>query len=321
MFLNPLLQTNVHLGVPAGITSVPRTVKHKRTASTTNINTPAVIGGLPVQAPQFSLNPYTYDANSNYDGSSRSTSTYSIMPDSAAPLLNGCALVPAYPGTHADMDRKSHPFSFRLPSDQLEKLIQGIKPQTQQLQPGTISGTTMLPPPLPPHAAAAKDSLLQDRDGTFVSATADLPFGSDVVHFTDRRDESRYSDISMHAGCTSFPTCTTEDAEGHIVHDINTNGNGTPSAPATVVRGRKEGSSPTKRKLSRSAKKDDVEEKAKKRPRRSTRLLQHDSGYDAGSSGNSDERNGDIDTGVEGTGNGNGTAVIKPGGHAGEEAD
>ena len=56
----------------------------------------------------------------------------------------------------------------------------------------------------------------------------------------DRRGDSRYSDISMHAGCNAFPTCISEDTEGHLIHT---------GGPAGVVRGRKEGdSSPSKRK-------------------------------------------------------------------------
>ena len=275
--MNPLL-TNAYLGVPAGITTVPDSVKHKKIASASNINMRVGLSGLPVQTPQFPLNPYTYDAHSNYDGSSRSTSAYSLMPNSAGPLLCNNGFVPAYPGTHADAERTTQTFKFRLPSDQLDQIIHAVHPQAQNQQPGTNPGAAMLPPPLPLHTLASKDNAIQSQPTASLTATAHPPFDYDVGNFIDRRAESRYSDISMHAGCDSFPTCTTEDAEGHIVHNGNTNN--VPSAPATVVRGRKEGSSPTKRKLSHSSKKADKEERAKKRPRRSTRLLQHDSGYD-----------------------------------------
>jgi len=54
----------------------------------------------------------------------------------------------------------------------------------------------------------------------------------------DRRG-ANYSDISMHAGCTSFPSCFSEGSDGSLVHVDN---------PSTVIRGKKEGSSPSKRK-------------------------------------------------------------------------
>lgn len=54
----------------------------------------------------------------------------------------------------------------------------------------------------------------------------------------DRRGVN-YSDISMHNGCINYPSCISEDADGQIVHINN---------PSTVIRGRKEGSSPAKRK-------------------------------------------------------------------------
>ena len=240
------------------------------------------------------------------------------MADTAAPLLQSSSWVPAYPGTHADAARQSHPITIRLPTDQLQMIVKARNPQAQQHQ-DMKAATSMPPPPLPSHAMTSKDIATHDQPNVPLTETEHFASSYDAPIIVDRRAESRHSDISMHAGCTLFPTCTTEDSEGHIVHNTNTNANGTPAAPATVVRGRKEGSSPTKRKLSRSAKKDDKGEKAKKRPRRSTRLLQHDSGYDGGSSGNSDDRNGDNNTGVEGTGNG--TAVVEPGRSAGQEAD
>jgi len=92
--------------------------------------------------------------------------------------------------------------------------------------------TSMLPPPLSQHVTKQQQQHQHQR-------STDLPSSN----IRDRRAESRYSDISMHAGCTAFPGCTTEDAEGHIVHS-------SPSMtlPAGVVRGRKEGPSPSKRK-------------------------------------------------------------------------
>lgn len=74
----------------------------------------------------------------------------------------------------------------------------------------------------------------------------------------------------MHAGCNGFPMCTTEDEEGSILHVA-------PNGPASIVRGRKEGSSPAKRKLTKTI----ANSSAEKKLRRSSRLLQHDLGRES----------------------------------------
>ena len=67
-----------------------------------------------------------------------------------------------------------------------------------------------------------------------------------IVPYSDRRGDSRFSDISMHAGCESYPTCLSEDAEGYTVHS--------PGVPAASIKSRKEGSSsPIKREFSYQA--------------------------------------------------------------------
>ncbi|KAI7085031.1 hypothetical protein KC319_g21662 [Hortaea werneckii] len=102
-------------------------------------------------------------------------------------------------------------FRFRLPSDQVQQIIQAIK------QPLPNVSDAMPPPPLPQR----------------LMPTPPLQPVADRT-----RGESHYSDISMHAGCTSYPNCITEDGDGAILH----NGH-----PTSVVKGRKEGSfSPTK---------------------------------------------------------------------------
>ena len=298
MFTNAV-QTSPYLFAPAGIGHIPVQGKPKKIASASHINAPLFPHGLnSVQSLSSPLNPCTQDLNSNYDGSSRSTSAYSTFTDSAAPLLNKGQMVRAYPSNHADAARKDPHFNIRLPSDQLQMIINAIQPPVQdQNQPTADPAATMPPPPLPAHAMS-KVAPLNDQGTVSFGQTSRTPLGPDVFSFIDRRAESRYSDISMHAGCTSFPTCTSEDADGEIFHNGNT-----PGAPATVVRGRKEGSSPTKRKLSRS--KADRNGNAEKR-RRSSRLLQHDSGYVAGSS---DER--DSDAAVDGECDG--PAVVQSG--------
>lgn len=86
----------------------------------------------------------------------------------------------------------------------------------------------------------------------------------------DRRDESFSSDVSMHPNCPGFPNYVSENAHGQIVH--------TPSKPATSVRGRKEGSSPVKRKsVSVDGTSTVSPEPQAKRPRRDSTGLPIDS--------------------------------------------
>ena len=332
MYQHPI-HPQSYVGVPNGVVSMP-TQKHKRAASTNNINLPVAMGGLatpPTLATQ-SL-PYGHDANGiYYETGSRSTSAYSTVTDSAAPMLKKETFVPAYPGTyptpHGDAVRKSQnqPFNIRLPSDQLEMIIKAIQVPHQTQHIGDPS-TTMPPPPLPQHVTAPKDNIQpEQRTTSFCLMFPSFGETGTTMNNINRRDDSRFSDISMHPACTSFPACTTEDSEGRIIHSAICNAiSNAPAAPATVVRGRKEGSSPTKRKSSRSSSTQAAQEdnpKAKKRTRRSSRLLQHDSGYD-GSDESSSAANGDAVAGASNDRDGDGAAaqpadVEQPGGSTGE---
>ncbi|KAK0274293.1 hypothetical protein LTR91_020166 [Friedmanniomyces endolithicus] len=144
------------------------------------------------------------------DSSSRSTSAYSFVPPTAYPTFDLAAPYPGS-GTQSLHNQSMH---LRLPSDQLQKIIDALTP------PKAAEALSMPPPPVP-----------QQR-----------PTVGSTTPVSNRRgnNSSRYSDISMHASCTSFPSCISEDAEGCLVHQ-----------PATIVRGRKEGlavePSPTKK--------------------------------------------------------------------------
>jgi hypothetical protein len=272
--------------------------KHKKIASTSNLPGGLYTAGRTLPTPVSALHPFGEDPNSNYDGSSRSTSAYSIMPNSAGPLLNAFHHpTPAYPTTFGMLE----PLKFRLPSDQVHQIASAVnaKSQAQQALDAAIS---MPPPPVPQrplasntgingHPTAKPESVSQPQSDA-------LDQVGDVIKVsTDRRGDSRYSDVSMHNNCTSFPTCTTEDSEGRVVHNP-------PTAPATVVKGKKEGSSAAKRKSSSSEKQSD---RAEKRPvRRSSRLLQHDSGHPGASSDSL---------------NGSNNAVIEPSGGPVQEAN
>lgn len=137
-----------------------------------------------------------------------------------------------------------------------------------------------------PHGKTIREMNRYRRLRLLTQSHRSPPLGPGVVNFVDRRAESRYSDVSMHAGCEGFPMCTTEDEEGSILHIA-------PNGPASIVRGRKEGSSPAKRKSTNTT----ANSSAEKKLRRSSRLLQHDSGHenvdsDKRTNGDSIERDG-----------------------------
>lgn len=133
-------------------------------------------------------------APNSHANSSRSTSAYSTIPYSALPppaaAAAAAARSPAYP-TNAAL--QGH-VSMRLPSDQFNQLLTAI---------GSPRGTSssMPPPPVPQHAI------------TPPQITGTEALGG------DNRRLANNSDISMHPDYESYPDCTTEDDEGHIVHD------------------------------------------------------------------------------------------------------
>lgn len=98
----------------------------------------------------------------------------------------------------------------RLPSDQLNKVISAFKQNPGIFNTGSPAhspdnGTLIMPPPpLPSHA--------------------------------QKRCVDHSSDVSMHAGCTHFPSCLSEDERGQLIHS-------SPHVPSTAVKGKKEGSS------------------------------------------------------------------------------
>ena len=251
---------------------------HKKMPSMGSLNLPGMGGPQPLASP---MNPY--QNINNFDAGSRSTSAYSTVSASAGPILNGyqMAASPQQQAAPADPTRDSMPYSFRLPSDQLAQIIQALNPRKYEQQTQQVSDS-MPPPPLPGQATHLKNGNENVPIGHVAPLAPKMQrseMDQHAINAIDRRaaSNSNYSDISMHAGCSSFPQCITEDPNGCLVHH-NT------AAPAAVVKGKKEGaSSPTKRKLSSTAaKKSDRTEKRTRN--NSTRLLQRGAG-DAGTAG------------------------------------
>lgn len=233
---------------------------------------------LPVLSPAqgFATPVNPYQNYNNFDTGSRSTSAYSTVSASAGPIMppNSFNVPPPQqqnggPG-HPAVQARDNQYQFRLPSDQLAQIISALNPHKQE-QVSQPSQHAMPPPPLPGHVAQYKHenapighyAPLAPRDRTELDQQA--------LNAIDRRaaSSSGYSDVSMHAGCENFPHCITEDPSGCLVHNNTV-------VSAGMVKGKKEGSSPTKRKLSTNsaAKKN---ERTEKRARNSSRLPQRGS--------------------------------------------
>jgi len=201
---------------------------HKRNMSQGSISFSSPLRSVPQPPPPtpvLDLHHYqhlqTGDAQSNYDMSSRSTSGYS----------NGVDITNAMPfGFSQDYSLpRSRQVQVRLPSDQLQQIINAMHPADYS------TSQAMPPPPVPLRAIAPK---LEVEAGYVSSSGQHLPSAPNT-NDANRRGESQSSDISMHPECNSYPTCTVENDQGQIVHS-------SPATPSTVIKGKKEGSSPTK---------------------------------------------------------------------------
>lgn len=183
--------------------------------------------GMPPAQPPTPATSMTYgfDSGSICDESSRSTSAYSNIAYSSLPIPS---------------DQPSMAAGVHTPSGQVKTMLSNtaVSNANRTLFPNitapSFEDSDMPPPPLPRHVLDAKVNVASDRRA-FTWPEPHIALKQEEVGSTlrDRRIESHSnkSDVSMHAGCTSYPDCTSEDADGHIVH-----------SPSDVVKGRKEGS-------------------------------------------------------------------------------
>lgn len=279
MYMNPLYANTYYRAVTPTPVPTPR-----RLASNNILGSPMPFADLDNHAMFDAFNPFVQYANGMQDTGTRSTSAYSNITDSAAPLFHNAPSVPTYPAAHGETTPRNRQVQFRLPSDQLQMILQAMSPASSDRPTPAPASNNMPPPPLPTLTTVHKGTEFPSPQYPSLGS----PFRSGTNYTSDRRAESRYSDVSMHAGCNDFPSCTSEDAEGRLVHS------NPPITPAKVVKGKKEGSSPGKRKYTKSfvvARADD--DYAEYPPRRSPRLLQHDSGCDGGEVDSSSQQHKD----------------------------
>lgn len=251
--------------LPAATISQAPHAAHRKMPSIGSLQIP-MIGGPQQFAGPF--NPYQSHPT-NFDPTSRSTSAYSTLSASAGPIIpnNFSISTPQQNGTQANSPRDSQ-FQFRLPSDQLAQIIHALNPNKQESQMQS-SAESMPPPPLPMHANQFRPDATLNGHYAPGSKMQRTDLDQLALNAIDRRaaSNSGYSDISMHPSCNNFPQCISEDPNGCLVHE-NT---GMPPAPVAVVKGKKEGSSATKRKSSSSSTGNAGTEK---RSRNSSRLPQ-----------------------------------------------
>jgi len=240
MFDNPLLTDTSRYGfggVSSGLHRLHNNT-HRRNYSNDSATESSPMRGLPMPPPTPVVSNYNYALQ---------TGNQHVVHDSnhqgphMTDFVNGREFMDAFgslalPSVDEALRQQKTKIEVRLPSDQLQKLILAMSSPKQQ---ETMS---MPPPPLPPHALAAKGG--EGSRSVQSGSKAEQVLASDNsagLHGASRDP----SDVSMHTACNDFPVCTSEDDSSMVVHS-------SPACPMTVVKGRKEGSSPTKRKSAES---------------------------------------------------------------------
>lgn len=169
-----------------------------------------------VSNPLHSAEPRQQPLHVDDEAASRSSSsTYSSYPPSAYHFgMPALSLNPhAWPSN----------VPMRLPSDQLQLILNKIQYRSAPVSRIHHSRST-----------SPSDSSVKDDVSPNVMPPPPVPLRNIGP---DRRSEpSRFSDVSMHADCTSYPHCVTEDSDGRVLH-------APPSAslPSPAPLGKKEG--------------------------------------------------------------------------------
>lgn len=241
MFEKPLHSEGNLIGTVSNNAQGPGNVVHRRTYSNSSAPASSPMCGIPMPPPPTpALGQYDFHAlqGSNMHGFHDTSIHGPTLTDAVSghELQNIFGSV-ALPSLHDPYRGQRTQLEIRLPSDQLQKLIVAMSPSKQTETQSTRS-TQMPPPPLPLHALVAKAG---ETDQHAHDGAKEADDAHNNVGLCNASRGS--SDVSMHTGCTYFPSCTSVDDSGLVVH-------GNPACPSANVKGRKEGSSPVKRMLS-----------------------------------------------------------------------
>jgi len=242
MFEKPLHSEASLVGADSGNAHGLGSVAHRRTYSNSSAPASSPMCGIPMPPPPTpALGHYdlhALQAIGNMQGfhdaaTNGPTLTESVSGHELQNIFGSVAL----PSLHEPYRQQRTQLEIRLPSDQLQKLIVAMSP-SKQTETQSTGSAQMPPPPLPLHALVAKagETDHHAHDGSkSIEPVADAP--NNVGLYNASRGSS---DVSMHTGCTYFPSCTSVDDSSMVVH-------GNPACPSANVKGRKEGSSPMKR--------------------------------------------------------------------------
>jgi hypothetical protein len=216
-------------------------IAHRRTYSNDSATASSPMRGMPMPPPPTPALSQ-YDFHTLQPGTMQGYHNSAINGQAFSDTISGQELQNAFgsmpPPSLYDPSRGMRTqLEIRLPSDQLQKLILAMSP-SKQAETQMSDATQMPPPPLPLHALVAKAGDPEQTTHVDLKGTESTPGAQTIagVHSTSRGS----SDVSMHAGCIYFPSCTSEDDSSLVVH-------GNPACPSANIKGRKEGSSPMKR--------------------------------------------------------------------------
>jgi hypothetical protein len=244
MFENPLHSEASLIGADSGNAHGLGNVAHRRTYSNSNSSATASspMCGIPMPPPPTpALGHYdfhTLQAIGNMQGFRDAAVNGPTLTESVSghELQNIFGSV-AIPPLHEPYRGQRTQLEVRLPSDQLQKLIVAMS-LSRQTETQSTDATQMPPPPLPLHALVAKAGVTDQHAHTRSKSIEPVLDGPNNTGLYNASRGS--SDVSMHTGCTYFPSCTSVDDSSRVVH-------GNPACPSANVKGRKEGSSPMKR--------------------------------------------------------------------------
>ena len=128
------------------------------------------------------------------------------MADPSTSLYSSLLSETSYAPNVAPMARMTHnsnePIPVRLPSDQIRQVVEALSPRSAERAAANGVSMAQVAPPL------FGEGKGKQRDGTY-GLVEKIPAGA-----TSQRPSRAPSDVSMHADCGQFPTCTVDNPNG-----------------------------------------------------------------------------------------------------------